>query len=79
MLSPEQEAALTDFQDQKLRIRKELRDVRHRMDGDIEQLGSLLKLLNIVVAPLLLTLALFAVHRLRLRRRQRHDATHAGS
>ena len=77
VLSPEQEAALTDFQDQKLRIRKELRDVRHRMDGDIEQLGSLLKLLNIVVAPLLLTLALFAVHRLRLRRRQRHDATHA--
>ena len=79
VLSPEQEAALADFQDQKLRIRKELRDVRHRMDGDIEQLGSLLKLLNIVVAPLLLTLALFAVHRLRLRRRQRHDATHAGS
>ena len=79
VLSPEQEAALADFQDQKLRIRKELRDVRHRMDGDIEQLGSLLKLLNIVVAPLLLTLALFAAHRLRLRRRQRHDATHAGS
>ncbi len=79
VLSPEQEAALADFQGQKLRIRKELRDVRHRMDGDIEQLGSLLKLLNIVVAPLLLTLALFAAHRLRLRRRQRHDATHAGS
>jgi ABC-type uncharacterized transport system involved in gliding motility auxiliary subunit len=79
VLSAEQEAALADFQDQKLRIRKELRDVRHRMDADIEQLGSLLKLLNIVVAPLLLTLALFGAHRLRVRRRQRHDAIHAGS
>jgi len=74
VLSPEQEATLNDFQDQKLRIRKELRDVRHRMDSDIERLGMLLKVLNIVVAPLLLTLALFGWHRLRLRSTQARDA-----
>lgn len=74
VLSPEQEATLNEFQEQKLRIRKELRDVRHRMDNDIERLGMLLKVLNIVVAPVLLTLALFGWHRLRLRRSQARDA-----
>ena len=57
-LSDEQEAALVRFQDEKLRIRKALRDVRHRLDQDIDQLGGQLKLLNIVVLPILLTLML---------------------
>ena len=74
VLSPEQEAALNEFQEQKLRIRKELRDVRHRMDSDIERLGMLLKVLNIVVAPVLLTLALFGWHRWRLRAGRARDA-----
>jgi ABC-type uncharacterized transport system involved in gliding motility auxiliary subunit len=74
VLSPEQERALLDFQQEKLRIRKELREVRHRLDQDIEQLGTALKVLNIVVAPLLLTLALFGWHRWRLARRRRADA-----
>ncbi len=74
VLSPEQEATLNEFQEQKLRIRKELRDVRHRMDNDIERLGTWLKVLNIVVAPVLLTLALFGWHRLRLRRGMARDA-----
>ena len=74
VLSPEQEATLNEFQEQKLRIRKELRDVRHRMDNDIERLGTWLKVLNIVVAPVLLTLALFGWHRLRLRRGLARDA-----
>jgi ABC-type uncharacterized transport system involved in gliding motility auxiliary subunit len=74
VLSPEQEATLDEFQDQKLRIRKELREVRHRMDSDIERLGMVLKVLNIIVAPVLLTLALFGWHRLRVRRAQSRDA-----
>lgn len=74
VLSPEQEATLNEFQEQKLRIRKELRDVRHRMDSDIERLGTLLKVLNIVVAPVLLTLALFGWHRWRLRAGKARDA-----
>ena len=60
-LSSEQEAALINFQDEKLRIRKELREVRHSLDQDIEQLGGRLKLINIIFMPLLLTLALFGI------------------
>ena len=51
----EQTEAIKSFQDQKLRIRKELRDVRHRLDKDIEDLGGWLKLINILVMPLILT------------------------
>jgi ABC-type uncharacterized transport system involved in gliding motility auxiliary subunit len=61
-LSPEQAAALESFQQEKLRIRKELRDVRHGLDKDIEGLGANLKLINIGLLPLLLTLLMgFAV------------------
>jgi len=60
-LSPEQERAITQFQDEKLRIRKQLRDVRHQLDKDIEGLGATLKLINIIVLPLLLVLVIFAM------------------
>ena len=46
-LSPEQALALEDFQDQKLSIRKQLREVRHGLDRDIQGLGANLKLINI--------------------------------
>ncbi len=52
ILSREQEAELERFQQDKLRIRKELRDVRAQLDADIRALGDRLKLLNIVLAPL---------------------------
>jgi len=68
-LSPEQEAALMEFQREKLRIRKALRDVRHELDKDIEGLGTTLKVLNIAVAPLLLTLLMMLVAYRRLARR----------
>lgn len=71
VLSPEQEQALERFQDEKLKIRKQLRDVRHRLDQDIERLGVLLKVVNIVVMPLLLTLVLVLWHRWRAKRRLR--------
>ncbi len=67
-LSPEQEAALSAFQDEKLKIRKALRDVRHELDKEIDGLGSWLKLLNIAVFPLLLTLLVLGFAHLRIRR-----------
>jgi len=73
VLSPEQEQALARFQDEKLRIRKQLREVRLQLEQDIERLGMALKVLNIVVMPLVLTLALFGWHRWRMRRRQAAD------
>ena len=65
-LSPEQEATLVQFQQEKLRIRKALRDVRHQLDQDIVMLGTTLKFVNIVLMPLLLTLGLLVFNYLRL-------------
>ena len=56
ILSPEQKAELTNFQDQKIAIRKELRQVRRSLDDRIEALGTRLKLVNIGLMPLLITL-----------------------
>ena len=65
-LSPEQEAALVRFQQEKLRIRKALRNVRHQLDKDIEMLGSTLKFMNIVLMPLVLIFILLVLKYLRL-------------
>ena len=56
VLSPEQEQAVDEFLAQKLAIRKSLREVQHQLTRDIEALGTRLKLINIGLIPLLLTL-----------------------
>lgn len=67
LFSAEQEAELAAFQEQKLSIRKKLRDVQHQLDQDIEQLGTQLKLINILLIPsLLLLFVLVASARKRL-------------
>lgn len=68
-LSTEQEAELVRFQEDKLRIRKQLRDVRHQLDKDIDGLGATLKFLNILFLPILLTLALMMINYIRLSNR----------
>lgn len=55
-LSAEQEQAIQGFLDEKLAIRKQLRDVRYELNADIERLGNLLKVINIALVPALLTL-----------------------
>ncbi|MCX4028558.1 Gldg family protein [Endozoicomonas sp. SM1973] len=57
-LSPEQQKEIEQFQKDKLAIRKELRDVQHKLGQDIEALGENIKLLNIFLLPLLLTILL---------------------
>jgi len=52
LLTPAQNAELERFQTRKLRIRKDLREVRRRLDADIKALGNRLRLLNIVLVPL---------------------------
>ncbi len=68
VLSAEQEQAIEQFMEQKLQIRKELREVRHQLDKDIERLGTWVKVLNIAVFPLLLTFFLALVAGLKKRR-----------
>ncbi len=64
VISPEQQAAIDQFVDKKIEIRKRLRDVRHQLDKDIETLGNWLKFINIAVAPLVLMLVLMLLARL---------------
>lgn len=71
LLSPEQQTELLRFQDEKLRIRKELRQVRAQLDADIRALGGKLKFLNIFGVPLLLTLLALGGLVLRARSRRR--------
>jgi gliding motility-associatede transport system auxiliary component len=57
LLTPEQEAEVDRFVDQRASIRKELRAVQRGLDKDIDNLGTILKIINIGLVPLLLTLA----------------------
>lgn len=65
-LDEAQVAEMQRFLDEKLRTRKALRDVQHQLGSDIESLGTTLKVMNILVAPLLLVLLVFFVARRRL-------------
>lgn len=72
-LSREQQAQLLEFQQQKLRTRKQLRDVQHQLNADIEAIGVRVKVVNILAVP---GLVLLAVLLLALRRMlQRRDAS----
>lgn len=79
VLSPEQEAELTRFTQERVRIRKQLRDVRRSLDVEIEGLGTRLKLLNIALIPALIAIAAIALAITRRRRlRAGRAAAHTG-
>jgi ABC-type uncharacterized transport system involved in gliding motility auxiliary subunit len=79
VLSPEQEAELTRFQQERVRIRKELRDVRRSLDVEIEGLGTRLKILNIALVPALLAIgAIVLAFMRRSRLRAGRAAAHTG-
>jgi ABC-type uncharacterized transport system involved in gliding motility auxiliary subunit len=69
ILTPEQEKELDHFQDEKVGIRKQLRQVRAGLDAEIKSLGTELKILNIVVVPFafVVVVLLIAVGRRRQR------------
>ncbi|WP_455231014.1 Gldg family protein [Geopseudomonas aromaticivorans] len=67
-LTPEQQATLQQFMQDKLKIRKELREVRYQLNADIEGLGRVLKFVNIALVPLLLTLGVIVLWLFRRRR-----------
>lgn len=58
VISVEQQQTIDNFMQKKIEIRKALREVRHQLDKDIEQLGNWLKFINIAAAPLILVLML---------------------
>ncbi len=70
ILSPEQQSELQGFMQKKVEIRKQLRQVRLSLDERIDALGARLKLINIGLMPLLITLAALAFAFLKRRRRR---------
>jgi ABC-type uncharacterized transport system involved in gliding motility auxiliary subunit len=60
LLAPEQQDEIDRFIDQRASIRQELRAVQRGLDQDIENLGTLLKVINISLVPVLLTLFILA-------------------
>lgn len=66
LFSTAQEKELESFQQEKLTIRKQLREVQHQLDKNIEELGTRLKLINILLMPLVVSffaLILFYIKR----------------
>jgi len=58
-LTPEQQAEVDKFVAEKVRIRKQLRDVQYQLRADIEELGMMLKAFNIAFVPGLIGLIAF--------------------
>ncbi|WP_376690825.1 Gldg family protein [Wenzhouxiangella sp. EGI_FJ10409] len=61
ILTDEQEAEIDRFMDQRLEIRRQLRQVRRELDEEIEALGTRIKVANIALMPLLVTLFALAM------------------
>ena len=70
ILSPEQKTELDNFLKRKVEIRKELRQVRRQLDAEIESLGTRLKVVNILLMPVLVTIAALAFAWWRSQRRR---------
>lgn len=67
ILSKEQEQEIARFQEEKLRINKQLKVVRRNLRADIERLGMTVKFINIFLIPLLIGIGgiIFAIVRRR--------------
>jgi len=74
ILSPQQEAEIERFQARRLELRKELRQVQRELDRDIERLGTRLKVLNVALVPLLISVLSIGLVLIR-RRARRESAT----
>ena len=73
-VTPELQAEIDRANGEILTTRRELRDVQHQLNQNIEALGSRLKMINTGLIPLLLTLLVLAMSWLRAQRRRRAAA-----
>ena len=69
LMSPAQEQEIADFREKRASIRRELRQVQRTLDRDIENLGTVLKAINIGLVPVVISVISVVV--LVVRRRQR--------
>ena len=70
VLTEDQRNAIIEFTKERVRIRRELRDVRHSLRKDIETLEASLKFINIGLVPIVIGIGglLAGLHRMRRRR-----------
>ena len=70
VLTEDQRNAIVEFTKERVRIRRELRDVRHSLRKDIETLEASLKFINIGLVPIVIGIGglLAGLHRMRRRR-----------
>jgi len=71
ILSPEQQEEIDKFQQERLAIRKQLRDVQHDLQKDIDNLGSWLKAINMGLIPLLIGVFAVGLGAYRMKHRRR--------
>nr|VFK36344.1 MAG: ABC-type uncharacterized transport system involved in gliding motility, auxiliary component [Candidatus Kentron sp. SD]VFK38545.1 MAG: ABC-type uncharacterized transport system involved in gliding motility, auxiliary component [Candidatus Kentron sp. SD]VFK79003.1 MAG: ABC-type uncharacterized transport system involved in gliding motility, auxiliary component [Candidatus Kentron sp. SD] len=74
VLSMAQQREIERFRDEKLKIRKALRDVRHQLRKNIERLEDWLKFINIALVPLLIGIGAMIAVFYRSRRKPRSAA-----
>ncbi len=77
IMSPEQQAEMQSFTQKKVEIRKQLRQVQLGLDENIDALGARLKLINIGLMPLLITIAALSFAFWKRRRATSDAATRA--
>ncbi|MCB2155835.1 Gldg family protein [bacterium] len=70
VLSPEQQAEIEKFREERVRIRKELRKVQAELREDIEALNTRLKFINIGLIPLVVALIAVVLGLIRINRRR---------
>ncbi|MBF8270340.1 MAG: hypothetical protein HW386_2049, partial [Gammaproteobacteria bacterium] len=70
ILSPEQTSEIEKFRQEQINTRKELRNVQHELQKNIERLGAQLKFINIGLIPLLIAALAITAGFLRSRRYQ---------
>ena len=73
LLTERQRAEIESFRAERLRVRRDLRLVRHELGRDIEALGFRLRLLNIWLMPFAVTLAALGLWAAQRRRRARRE------
>ena len=79
ILTADQERELQRFQQERLRIRRELRDVKLGLDRDIQALATRLKVIDIVLAPAAFALVALLIAVAARRRRRTAAAASAAS
>jgi ABC-type uncharacterized transport system involved in gliding motility auxiliary subunit len=76
LLSAEQQAEIARFQSERVRLRRELREVQHNLRQDIDRLETRLKFVNIGLVPLIIAFAAALVVLIRGRGRRSTGGRH---